>query len=1622
MINRSLGVGVQAWSGAFLVGYLILCPMRSAETAPSSRQVSRAQVFEEPLLPISEPAPAENQALTAALEAFGQRTVRDDFSSLTGFLEGNQNSPWSLAVENQLGHECYRVGRYSKAIEAWKHAWESGKTQKSDAAGIVANRAVSELALMYARLGRMTELRAVLAEIEGRPSRGLIPRNIAGASDGLWSMEQKPEVAFRCGPLALDRICAATDRAKAGSELIRDSKSTTNGISARDVARLSQQLGLDYQVAFRTRGAEVILPAVVHWKVGHYAALIARDGSLIRAEDPTFGNKTWLSDDALDDEASGYFLVRSGQLPTGWRTVDDTEAGRVWGKGSTDKSDPDSTTPYDEKAKEECGSGGMATWNVHLLLASQIIEDTPVGYAPPVGPPVYFTLTYNSKNAGANPAGLTYGSVGPDWRCNWIAYVTDDPMNPAGDIKFAVDGGGTLTFTDYNSTNKEFRNLIRNRANLVRTSTNSYEIRYPDGSKKEFAMPTAAAGTARKIFMTAVVDPAGNAVTLQYDSGFRLTNITDAIGQKTTLHYELPWASVPPLYQYIPQNTITRVVDPFGRSALLQYDTPAWPSITNITDSIGLSSSFRETSVPNVGQWISSMTTPYGTTRFVAGTHKGVNRSNWLEITNPDGTKERVEYSEESGETPASDPLSIVPKGIPVRNHILWARNTFYWDRKAYAEAFGTNGFGVVGYAKAKLYHFTHGADYTTASPIVESFKEALENRVWFNYDGQVNPTFQGTSDQPTKIARVLDDGSTQLYQFEYNPLNKLTRAIDPVGRTTSLIYETNQIDLKEVRQLRAGQSERLFAATYNTQHLPLTVTDAAGQTTTFTYNSRGQVLTMTNPLNERTAYSYDANGYLKAVDGPLTGTNDHHLFAYDAVGRLESVTDSDGYILKFEHDAMDRLTRITYPDNTFEAFTYNRLDVGVLRDRGGKETQLTFDSLRQLTSVQDAAGRLTRYEWCGCGDLDTVIDPMGHATSWIRDVQGRAVAKIYPGGLQVSYDYEPGSGNLRSIRDEKNQITYFRYNIDGTLREKSYLNAAVSTPAVAFTYDPDYPRIRTMTDGTGLTTYDYHPVSGVSTLGAGQIAGIDGPLANDTVSYQYDELGRTSSRAINGVAMHGTWDEAGRLTKLTNALGAFTYDWDGLTQRLLSRGYPNGQKTEYAYHPNNRDHLLQRVTHRRPDGGILSEFTYNYNAEGQITNWTKLQEGSLKTVVPAYDAINRLVGVTESTSGGPVRSFAFGYDAADNRTLELADNVQHEFFYNPLNQLINITTNVPPVTYAWDVENRLVAINRGTHRTEFSYDGLNRRTQIVEKEGGLVVSDQRFLWCGTEICEERNGAGVVQKRLFSQGEQILVQNIGLSPGDYFYSRDHLASVRGMTFQTGASAGGTEYDPYGSAHQLSGTMGQSFGFAGFLAHAPSGLSLAPFRAYDSGVGRWLNRDPIGELGGLNLYAYVGGNPINRTDPLGLLDDVSRPDLLEFRTGNETVDKALSKAKWAWDKASPFSKYTKPAEDVYKKVETVIETANDAEKVSKLVGKDCDIGKLNDPHQNSWKDLANKGKEGQGLFSIGAKYIKKLTGKIPGLNAVTAPATDLGPQVLDRGVQNMESSFQRQQSLLNQPKD
>jgi RHS repeat-associated protein len=1475
---------------------------------PTVQEIFRARVFEEPLVPVGgEPSGRENADLGAALLGYTKRSGPDDFSSLTNFLEKHPESPWGAALLTDLGLEYYNTAHYSLALEASEKGWAHAKDAKDAKGKAIADRAAGELAYMYARLGRMTDLEALLKSVEGRPFVGAATERITGAREGLWSMQHKPEVSFKCGPYALQRILLS-DRQRLGPSPtnalleVFNFPSTQKGVSLPQVAELSKKVGLNYQMAKREVNelvksesvsskltnslihsfADFIVPSVVHWKVGHYAAMVRQEGDKYLLEDPTFGNTVWATRQALEAETSGYFLIPAGELPRGWRSVDAKEGASVWGKGVTTSNDPDPLTCKDPKAgengpckKDNCKAKAMAVSDTHLMLVSLNIMDTPVGYTPPVGPPVEFTATYNQREA-RQPANFTYANFGPKWTCNWISYITDNPSNTLADVKYFVRGGGTRTFTGFNTNSQTFALEQFDQTQLKRTGAASYEMLAGDGSKAIFSLSDGAIGTSRKVFLTQMVDPAGNAVTLTYDAFLRLVAITDAIGQITTLTY-LTANSNDEEYYFI-----ARVTDPFGRFATFEYTQ--FPGVgrllTKITDVVGLTSQFVYadlvvSEITNKTDFINALITPYGTNTFIkseGGGFAGTTRS--LETIYADGSRDRVEFNQSDNlGTPNSDPIASLPSGVTLNNLVLYGRNTYYWSRTACATSYGD-------YTRARVYHWLHKGTGGVVSGILAAFKEPLENRVWYTYEG--GNFSDGSSSQPNQVGRVLDDGQTQLYTYAYNGFGHVTNSIDPIGRTFRYLYASNGIDLLEVRQTRVGNNELLFRATYNSQHRPLTTVGANGQTNTFTYNARGQLLTETNPKGETTSYTYDTNGYLIAADGPLPGTNDTVTTTYDALGRVRTKTDVSGYTLTFDHDDMDRLTKITFSDSTFDQFTYDRLDVAVTRDRAGRQTLFEHDSLRQIKKKTDPLGRVTLFDWCRCGSLKSLTDPMGRTTTWLTDVQERPIAKVYGDGSQVQYVYEGGSSRLRQVIDEKQQITQFTWNRDDTLRTVSYAKAVIATPSVTYTYDPNYSRLTSMADGTGTTLYSYNPVTAAPMLGANQLASIDGPLPNDTITYAYDELGRRVSTAINGVARRMVFDAAGRVVSETNALGAFTIAYDGATGRVLTNTFPNGQTESRGYGNILQDLELQSITHK-VGAAPISEFTYGHDLlANRITIWSQQADAASPSIFTfGYDSMNQLLSATVTNAGTLVNSFAYTYDFAANRLSEQASSSSSVAAYNALNQINTTTAASVARTNEWDAEDSLVAINAGNRRTEFTYDGDFRLAAIRQLVDGSEVSHRRFVWCDNQLCEERDSIGTVTKRYFPQGMKV---ETGPAAGSYFYTRDHLGSIRELTDSSANVRARYTYDPFGRRAKLSGDKDADFGFTGMFWVAEADLAVTRFRAYDPGLGRWLSRDPLDDAEvkeGPNLYTYVQNDTVNLTDSLGLCHQQFQDDCGQY---------------------------------------------------------------------------------------------------------------------------------------------
>ncbi len=791
---------------------------------------------------------ADREDLAAALGDFRASQRQANIDSLLAFVTSHPASVWTPSVRLNLGFIAYNNGRFSYALNLWKDAWEGAKNDESLDGKTIADRALAEYGRMLARIGEKERLEEVLDVASARALKDSAEILMSSNREALWMMKNNPGVAFRCGPLALSSICK-TLNIPIPQGYLDSTRSTASGFSLKEVKTISGSLGLNYQAAFRQPGSDVLVPSVVHWKLNHYGAIIKElDGKYLMV-DPTFRSEHWITKETLDEEGSGYFLVRSGALPAGWSVVGEEASSHVFGKGVTSGADSNQTGDDSQKCKDKKCEKGMPDYNFDALLASLTVSDEPIPYTPAFGPDIPFKLSYNQREANlVDPPEFTHFS--PRWMCSWISYVevtSSTPATPSSPpttvIRISLSGGGSEGFSGVSVVKGP--KALQSSAVAVATSSGGndyYERLLPDGSKQVYG-PIVAGALTQKIFLKRVVDPQGNAMEFTYDTAMpgRLMQVSYADGRVFSLSYENSSDS----------KLVTKISDSFGRHVTFAYGTfDGKVRLSGITDVIGLQSTFDYLADGSM----KSLETPYGKTSFTYGVESG-GSIRWVAATDPNGDTERAQLvlSEATG-VASSAPSNEEPSvpGVTFINNNLQYRNTFYWSKKAWMENPGD-------YSKAKVFHWLHLNESIT-SGIVESIKLPYASRIWFRYQGNDSRFISGDSN-PTAVVQNVETpagGVASMFtRYEYqdtvttvggvdvhsNPFGLMTKSVDPVGRETTVDY-VNEIDPTFIKRKNGSTYDTLVEYQYDSAypaHRPKTIIGANGQSTTFTYNTRGR-------------------------------------------------------------------------------------------------------------------------------------------------------------------------------------------------------------------------------------------------------------------------------------------------------------------------------------------------------------------------------------------------------------------------------------------------------------------------------------------------------------------------------------------------------------------------------------------------------------------------------------------------------------------------------------------------------------------------------------------------------------------------------------------------------------
>jgi RHS repeat-associated protein len=189
--------------------------------------------------------------------------------------------------------------------------------------------------------------------------------------------------------------------------------------------------------------------------------------------------------------------------------------------------------------------------------------------------------------------------------------------------------------------------------------------------------------------------------------------------------------------------------------------------------------------------------------------------------------------------------------------------------------------------------------------------------------------------------------------------------------------------------------------------------------------------------------------------------------------------------------------------------------------------------------------------------------------------------------------------------------------------------------------------------------------------------------------------------------------------------------------------------------------------------------------------------------------------------------------------------------------------------TYQYDAENRLVQVVTPSDGTwQYTYDALGNRTTV--NHDGVVTKYVHDPIGLVDVAAEYDGSGALVAR-YTHGLGLVSRTAAASSQAY-YAFDAIGHTRQLTDEAGAVVNTYDYAPFGEPLQVSETIANPFRYVGRFGvmEEGTGLEFMRMRYYDSGVGSFVSQDPVDIMGEFNLYRYVGNNPVNWTDPIGLL--------------------------------------------------------------------------------------------------------------------------------------------------------
>lgn len=420
---------------------------------------------------------------------------------------------------------------------------------------------------------------------------------------------------------------------------------------------------------------------------------------------------------------------------------------------------------------------------------------------------------------------------------------------------------------------------------------------------------------------------------------------------------------------------------------------------------------------------------------------------------------------------------------------------------------------------------------------------------------------------------------------------------------------------------------------------------------------------------------------------------------------------------------------------------------------------------------------------------------------------------------------------------------------------------------------------------------YRYDDLDRIDTIGE------DG-AADTMVDYNYIGASRVLERRYHPI--NGT-----RMTSLDDS-GTLDIGYDGLRRQTELRNV-RSDNTPIVGFAHTYDRMNNKLGEDKLHDAANNE-AYEYDSQYRLTRFDRSDDEAIPPQHRTWnlDGTGNWKSVNGTTETREHSSF-------NEITARDVDGTPVGLAYDDNGNLDDDSTN----TYEWDFSNRLRTVTRKADEqiiARYTYDAPGRRVQKQVSNSDSLNGTTAYYYDGLRVVEERNGADKVTQQyvygnyideplVLDRNRNLDTDDTATGPGDQrlFYHRNSLMNVYALTDTTGAIVEGYLYDAYGrsTVYQAGANgvvefggdddlatagrsdVGNPYLFTGRRFDSESGLFYYRTRYFDSGLGRFISRDPIGcwrdmtNLG--NGYAYVGSNPLNGLDPFGLIEFPDCPE-------------------------------------------------------------------------------------------------------------------------------------------------